>query len=73
MDHNPWYSYGWKAAQAGGVVSFGLQSLGFFAVLIFDLSIYERLAYLATWFTHGVLLANISFITTVSYWSVSID
>ena len=69
---NPWYTYGWKAAQAGGVVSFGLQSLGFFATLMFDLNIFEKLGYLMTWFTHGVLLANLSAMTVIGYFIVAI-
>lgn len=70
---NPWYTYGWKAAQAGGVVAFGLQSLGFFAAFIFDLGIMEKLGYLMTWFTHGVLLANLSMMTVVGYFIVGIS
>ena len=70
--YNPWYSYAMKAMQAGGVVGFGLQSLGFFAAFIFDLGIMERLGYLMTWFTHGVLLANLSFMTVVGYFIVAI-
>ena len=69
---NPWYTYAWKAMQAGGVVSFGLQSLGFFATLIFDLGIFEKLGYLMTWFTHGVLAANLSVMTVVGYFIVGI-
>ena len=69
---NPWYSYAMKAMQAGGVVAFGLQSLGFFAAFIFDLGIFEKLGYLMTWFTHGVLLANLSFMTVVGYFIVAI-
>ena len=69
---NPWYTYAWKAMQAGGVVSFGLQSLGFFATLFFDLGIFEKLGYLMTWFTHGVLAANLSVMTVVGYLIVGI-
>ena len=61
-----------QAMQAGGVVAFGLQSLGFFAAFIFDLGIFEKLGYLMTWFTHGVLLANLSFMTVVGYFIVAI-
>ena len=64
---NPWFTYMWKAMQTGGVVGFGLQSLGFFATLMFDLNIFEKLGYLMMWLTHGVLLANLSFVTVLGY------
>lgn len=64
---NPWFTYAWKAMQATGVLSFGLQSLAFFATFIFNLNIFERLGYIALWFVHGGLWANLSFITVVGY------
>ena len=69
---NPWYSWAWKGMQAGGVVAYGLQALGFFATLMFDLNIFERLGYLGIWFTHGVLLANLSMMTVMGYLIVAI-
>lgn len=58
--------------QAGGVVAYGLQALGFFATLMFDLNIFEKLGYLGLWLTHGVLLSNLSMMTVVGYIIVAI-
>ena len=70
--HNPWFAYAWKAMQAGGTVSFGLQSLGFLLAFIFDLNIFERLAYIGIWFTHGAMFGQLSAIGVVAYFIAAI-
>ena len=40
---------------------------------MFDLNIFERVAYLMLWFVHGIILGNLSFVTVVGYVSTAID
>ena len=65
--YNPWFAYAWKAMQATGVISYGLQAFGFLLALMFDLSFLEKLGYICLWITHGGIFGLLSFTTVIAY------
>ena len=67
---NQWYGYPWKAMQAGGVISAGLQAL-FFPFTFMNLYVWERVAYVSLWVFNGMALGQLSVITVLSYFVVS--
>ena len=70
--NNPWFSHAWKAMQATGVIGYGLQALAFFAALMFDLSIIERLGFFWIWAVHGAIGGLLGAITVISYFVVAV-
>ena len=69
---NPWFTYAWQAMQAGGVVSYGLQSLMFLGSFMFNYNLLERLGYLMLWLCKGGIFATLSFVTVFSYLIVAL-
>ena len=58
--------------QAGGVVSYGLQSLMFLGSFMFNYNLLERLGYLMLWLCKGGIFATLSFVTVFSYLIVAL-
>ena len=69
---NMWYQYAWQAMQAGGVVSFGMQTMAYLGGWLFDYNVMERLAIAMLWVTHGGIAGMLTVFTVISYLVVAV-